>query len=222
MAFRKGLGNSLFAQRYSPLSVNDVKSYATQAFAKSNIAVLAGGLSTDALSAAVTKAFGSGTSSGSSLSGGSTQYFGGEQRVAIDSHANPSAKPSVTIAFGTTGKDASSADLKVLPHLVGGASSVKWCAGTSPLSVLTEKFPGSSITANLLPYSDASLFTVTVSAPTNEAVRDLAKQVASTVKEAGSAKEEEVKKAIAKAKLAEAGKFENSAGLVSVVAPSVG
>lgn len=219
IAFRRGLGNSLFAQQHSPVSAPDVKSFAQQAYCKSNVAVLGGGLSTEQLASAVKSAFGSGTASGGSLSGGSSQYFGGEQRVPLDAHST--GRPTITIAFGATGSAASSAELKVLPHLVGGASSVKWCAGTSPLSLVAEKVPGAEISANLLSYSDASLFTVTITAPTSEAVRDLAKSVVSTVKEAGNAKEEEVKKAIAKTKVAEATRFESTAGLLSVVAPAV-
>jgi len=219
LAFRRGLGNSLFAQSHSPVSADDVKSFAQQAYAKSNIAVLGGGISSDALSAAVSKAFGSGSAGGSSLNAGSSTYYGGEQRVALDTHANPNARPTMTIAFGSTGSP--SADLQVLPHLLGGVSSVKWCAGTSPLSLIAEKVPGATIEAALLPYSDASLFTVTISAPTAEGVKALAKEVASTVKEAASAKGDEVKKAIAKAKLADAARFDNTAGLLSVVASSV-
>lgn len=219
LAFRRGLGNSLFAQSHSPVSADDVKSFAQQVYAKSNIAVLGGGISTDALTAAVSKAFGSGSAGASSVNAGSSQYFGGEQRVPLDTHHNPNARPTVTIAFGSTGS--ASADLKVLPHLVGGASSVKWCAGTSPLSLIAEKVPGATIDAALLPYSDASLFTVTISAPTAEGVKALAKEVAATVKEAGSAKDEEVKKAVAKAKLADASRFDNTVGLLSVAAPHV-
>ena len=219
LAFRRGLGNSLFAQSFNPVSVNDVKNYANQAYAKGNIAVLGGGISTEALSAAVQKAFGSG-SGGSSLTSSSTQYFGGESRVAIDKHAYPDARPSLTIAFGSAGE--ASADLHVLPHLVGGASSVKWGVGTSPLAQIAEKVPGAEIKAALLPYSDASLFTVTVTAPTDAGVRSLAQEVASAVKAAGSAKDEEVKKAVAKAKVASATQFTNTAGLLSVAAPAVG
>lgn len=126
----------------------------------------------------------------------------------------------MTIAFGKTGD--ASADLRVLPHLVGGASSIKWGVGTSPLAVIAGKVPGAEIKADLLPYSDAALFTVTVSAPSAEGVKTLAKEVVAAVKEAGSAKEEDVKKAIAKAKVADASRFENTAGLLTVAAPGVG
>lgn len=219
LAFRRGLGNSLFAQEHSPVSIDDVRSFGQQAFAKSNIAVLGGGISTEALSAAVSKAFGGSAGGASSLNAGSSKYFGGETRVAIDTHHSHTHQPTLTIAYGSA--SAPSADLKVLPHLIGGASSVKWCAGTSPLSLAAEKIPGSKIETNLLPYSDASLFTVTITAPTSQGLKTLAQEVSQHVKSLGEAKDEGVKKAIAQAKVAEASKFGTSAGLLSVVAPSV-
>ena len=221
LAFRRGLGNSLFASPHSPVTANDVKAFAHQAYAKSNIAVLGGGISTEALSKAVQSTFGSGSASGvSGLSGGSTTYYGGEQRVPLDLHAGPSAQPTMVIAFGAAG--APTPEQKVIPHLLGGATSVKWCSGTSLLSLIADKVPGGSIETTLYPYSDASLFTVKISAPTSEGVRTMAKEVAVAIKGASGAKADEVKKAVAKAKMAEALKFETHAGLLSVAGPAVG
>ncbi|RXK39308.1 hypothetical protein M231_03387 [Tremella mesenterica] len=221
LAFRHGLGNSLFASPHSPVSVTDVKSFAQQAFAKSNIAVLGSGISTDALSKAVQKAFGSGSASGSStLAPGSTKYFGGEQRVPLELHANPAAQPTMIIAYGST--SAPSPELKVLPHLLGGVSSVKWCDGASPLSQAAAKVPGASAEAIILPYSDASLFGVIISAPTSEGVAMVAKDVALALKAAGKGvKDDEVKRAIAKAKFADATASERVASLISTAGPAL-
>ncbi|RSH87202.1 ubiquinol-cytochrome c reductase core subunit 1 [Saitozyma podzolica] len=219
-AFRRGLGNSLFASPHSPVSAADVKSFAQKAFAKSNIAVLGAGLSTDQLAKAVQSAFGSGSATGSSgLSGGSTTYYGGEQRVPLDVHAGPSAQPTLVIAYGSTG--APSADLKALPHLLGGVSALKWTPGSTPLSLAADKVPGASAKAFLLPYSDASLFGVVVTAPTSEGVAAVAKDVAAAIKAAGSAKDEEVKRAVAKAKFADATVLESSAGLIATAGASL-
>ena len=219
LAFRRGLGNSLFASPASPVSVNDVKSYAQQAFAKSNLAVIGTGISTEALAKSVDSAFGGGSGAASTLSTPAVKYYGGEHRVPFDGHGNPLARPTVTLAFGS--ESAPSADLKVLPYLLGGASSVKWNAGTAPLSLLADKVRGSTIDAKLYSYSDASLFAITVSAPTNEALKGLTKDVVSAVQDASKSSAEDVKKAVAKAKFAEASKYETVEGLIATAGSSV-
>jgi ubiquinol-cytochrome c reductase core subunit 2 len=126
----------------------------------------------------------------------------------------------LVIAYGSTG--APSADLKALPHLLGGVSALKWTPGSTPLSLAADKVPGASAKAFLLPYSDASLFGVVVTAPTSEGVAAVAKDVAAAIKAAGSAKDEEVKRAVAKAKFADATVLESSAGLIATAGASVG
>jgi ubiquinol-cytochrome c reductase core subunit 2 len=126
----------------------------------------------------------------------------------------------LVIAYGSTG--APSADLKALPHLLGGVSALKWTPGSTPLSLAADKVPGASAKAFLLPYSDASLFGVVVTAPTSEGVAAVAKDVAAAIKAAGSAKDEEVKRAVAKAKFADATALESSAGLIATAGASVG
>lgn len=216
VAFRRGLGNSLYASAHSPVSASDVQAYAQQAFAKSNIAVLGSGISTEKLQQAVQSAFGSGSGS-SSLSGGSTTYYGGEQRIALDSHSG--SQPTMVIAYGTTN---ASADLTVLPHLVGGESSIKWSAGSSPLSQAAAKVAGASARSFLIPYSDASLFGVVVAAPTSAGVATVAKDVVAALKSVNGAKDEDVKKAVAKAKFADALSLEQLDTFVSAASQKVG
>lgn len=220
LAFRRGLGNSLFVSPHSPLSVHDVKSYASKAFAKSNIAVFGTGISTDDLSKAVGKAFGSGTAStGGTLSGSSTKYYGGEQRIPLDLHSG-AGHPTMIIAFGSTGT--ASPDMSVIPHLLGGESALKWVPGTSPLSLAAEKVPGSKARSFVLPYSDASLVGVEISAPTSQGLNTLAKEVVSAVKSVGSSvKEEDLKKAIAGAKFTAASVVDSKEGLLASYGPQV-
>jgi len=214
LAFRRGLGNSLFASPYVPVTASEVKAFSQQAFAKSNIAVLGTGISTEALTKAVQTAFGAGSpSSASTLSGGSTTYYGGEQRVPLDVHANAFAQPTFIIAYGSA--SAASAEMKILPHLLGGRTSVKWTPGTSPLSLAAEKVPGAKAEAFFFSYSDASLLGVAISAPTSGGVRSVAMDVAKAIKSASSLKDDAAKKAIAKAKFAEASKFEHSESLMA-------
>lgn len=219
LAFRRGLGNSLFASPHSPVSAAQVKEFAQKAYAKSNIAVLGTGVSTDALNKAVQKTFGSSSGSGS-LSAGSSTYYGGETRVPLDVHAGPHAQPTMVIAFGNG--SAPSADLKVLQHALGGESSVKWSLGQSPLAQIASKVEGASAKSFLLPYSDASLFGVVVSAPTSQGVASVAKEVSSLLKSAGkSLKDEDVKRAVAKAKFASATSLERTEGLLFAAGQSL-
>lgn len=220
LAFRRGLGNSLFASPHVALTAEQVKEYGAKAYAKSNVAVVGTGISTEALEKAVSKAFGgaSASSAGSSASGPATKYFGGEQRLPLDVHAD--GKPTMIIAFGTTEASATPA-LAVLKNILGGESDLKWVPGTSPLSLAAEKVPGGSAKAFVLPYSDASLFGVVVSAPTSEGVKALAQDVAAAIKGLGKVGEEAVKKAVAKAKFEVASAVENKQGLIALAGPQV-
>lgn len=226
LAFRRGLGNSLYASPNSPITAEQVRDFASKAFAKSNIAVVGTGISTEALGKAVGAAFGSGSSSASSSGGsmgssssGST-YFGGEKRIAIDSHAFPAQQPTLVIAYGSG--SAPTPELKALPYVLGGTSPLKWAPGVSPLSLAADKVPGGSARSFLLPYTDAALFGVIVQAPTSEAVRALATEVASVLKSSGDKLgEEEFKRAVAQAKFAAASQLENKQGLIEAVAPQI-
>lgn len=220
VAFRRGLGNSIYAEPTSPVTLDAVKQYAQAAFAKSNIAVIGQGISTEALAAAVESTFGGEGAGASSLATPASQYFGGEARIAFDSHANPTAQPTLVIAYGAAG--AATPELSVLPHLLGGESSLKWAPGTSPLAQAAAKIPGASVRSFLTGYTDASLFGVVVSAPTAEAVRSLATEVAAAIKGAAAGvKDDELKRAVAKAKFAEATKLETADSLVAAVTPAV-
>ena len=224
LAFRRGLGNSLFASPVGPVSAADVKSFASKAFAKDNLAIFGTGISTEALSEAITKAFGgaSGSASGSQLSSSASKYYGGEQRIQLDLHAaefNAASRPTQIIAFGTT--DISSPELRVIPHILDGASSLKWVPGTKPLAIAASKIPGSKVSSFVLPYSDAALIGVEVSAPTSEGVKTLSKEVVELMKSLGAGSEEEVKKAVAAARFEQASQSENRLGLVASYGPRV-
>ncbi|GMK55246.1 hypothetical protein CspeluHIS016_0203020 [Cutaneotrichosporon spelunceum] len=220
VAFRRGLGNSIFASPHSPVTLDTVKSFAQAAFAKSNIAVVGQGISTEALAAAVTSAFGSGASSSSaSLQTDKSQYYGGEARIPLDTHSNPTAQPTLVISYGQVG--ATSPELAVLPHILGGQSSIKWSPGSTPLSKAAEKVAGATVRSFVTSYSDASLLNIVIQAPTNEGVRAVAQDVAAAVKGASGVKEDELKRAIAKAKFADATTLEHYASLVDAAAPAI-
>ncbi|KAJ9094091.1 hypothetical protein QFC21_006192 [Naganishia friedmannii] len=220
LAFRRGLGNSLFASPHTELTAENVKEYASKAFAKSNVAVIGTGISTEALEKAVAKAFGGASAAGgSSSSGPATQYFGGEQRLPLDLHA-AEGQPTMLIAFGSTDAAATPA-LAVLKNVLGGESDLKWVPGTSPLALAAAKVPGGKAKAFVLPYSDASLFGVLVSAPTSEGVKAIAGDAVAAIKALGQVNEEALKKAVAKTKFEVASVVENKEGLIALTGPQV-
>ncbi|KAI0341155.1 LuxS/MPP-like metallohydrolase [Trametopsis cervina] len=211
IAFRSGLGAPLLATEHAHVDVEGVKSYASSVFGKGNIAVLGTGISQEALTKLVEKSLGS-LSASSSPSGTPTAYYGGETRV--DSHG---AAETVFIGFGATG--APSPELAVLAAHLNPQPSVKWSEGTSPISAGLPK--GASVQTVFLPYSDATFFGLLVQGQTAEDVKTAGKAAVAALKAASSAKAEDVKKAVAKAKFAAATSTDSRSGLVTVLGSKV-
>jgi ubiquinol-cytochrome c reductase core subunit 2 len=218
LAFRSGLGESLFAVPDAHISVGDVQSYAGSAFGKGNVAVLGTGISPDTLARLVQKHLAPAPEAQTPTSA-TTTYHGGETRVAFSEH-NGHGPHTVFIGFGVPGQ--SRAELAVLATHLSPASSVKWSAGTSPLS--TTLPAGTSVQAVLLPYSDATLFGLLVHGKTPEGVTEAGKAAVKAFKGAASSngiKAEDLKKAVAKAKFVAASATEDRQGLVSAFASTV-
>jgi len=173
------------------------------------------------LSKAVQSAFGSGSGGSPTLSSGSSEYFGGESRVPLDIASDATASPTMVIAYGSAGTP--SPDMKVLPYIIGGDSSVKWLPGTSDLSIKAASIPGAKAQSFVLPYSDASLFGVVLTAPTSEALRELANIVVDDVTNVQNGKigKDAVKRAVAKAKFAEATRLEYADTMLASAGPAV-
>lgn len=210
VAFRNGLGNSLFASPHTAVDYSSAVSYAKSAFAPSNIAVLGSGVESGRLQSLVSEFFAS--SASSSLSAPSSTYFGGETRVA-----GHGALDTFLLAF--KGTSYSEVELSVLRYLLGGESSIKWSAGSSPLSKLASG--SSSAKAFNLAYSDAGLFGFVVQAPSAQ-VSPLATSVVSELKKAaGGVDAEALKQAVAKAKFAAASGLESRVGALEVVGAQV-
>ncbi|KAF8513528.1 Metalloenzyme, LuxS/M16 peptidase-like protein [Gautieria morchelliformis] len=214
LAFRSGLGESLFAEPNAHITVGDVQSYAGSAFGKGNVAVLGTGISQDTLARLVQKHLAPAPEAQTPTSA-TTTYHGGETRVPFSEHHG--RHNTVFIGFGVPGQ--SSAELAVLATHLSPASSVKWSSGTSPLS--TTLPAGTSVQAVLLPYSDATLFGLLVHGKTPEGVAEAGKAAVKAFKAAGSSngiKAEDLKKAVAKAKFVAANATEDRQGLVSAFA----
>ncbi|KAI5481542.1 hypothetical protein MNV49_002768, partial [Pseudohyphozyma bogoriensis] len=201
VAFRAGLGNSLFASPLNAVSHDAATSFAQSAFnSPSNFAVVATGVDNSLLKSLVSDFFVS-SSPSSALSSPAAAYFGGELRVPSVGH---SAVDHFLLGF--KGEAASGVDFAVLKHLLGGETSTKWNAGVSPLSKLASG--SSSVKAFNLGYSDAGLFGVYITAPTAQ-VQGLAQKAVSELQAiAKGASAEAVKTAVLKAKFEAAAAFD--------------
>ncbi|KAF9472629.1 LuxS/MPP-like metallohydrolase [Pholiota conissans] len=211
LAFRSGLGSSLFAPEHNSITVNDVKSFAATAFNKSNIAVVGTGIDQATLSDLVQKAFAKAKAASAATSPAS-KYFGGETRLT--GHGGPQ---TAFIGFGTTGS--SSAELATLAAHLSPTPSVKWSKGISPLSAIPE---GTSVTPIHLTYSDATLFGLLVQGPTVEGVKAAGTTAVSALKAAAqSIKAEDLTSAKAKAKFAAASAVDTREGLVAALGSKI-
>ncbi|GAA5821379.1 hypothetical protein JCM11251_004595 [Rhodosporidiobolus azoricus] len=214
LAFRKGLGNSLFASPHTAVDHSTAVSYAKASFSPSNYAVFGSNVDAGKLQSLVSEFFVAGPASSSSVSSSSSQYFGGEVRVPSHGH---SPIDQLLIAF--KGAARTEVEFAVLRFLLGGDVYTKWGQGESPLSKL--QTATTKAQAFNLAYSDAGLFGVSVSGKTADIEAAAKKAVAALKEVAGGAKEDAVKRAVAQAKFAAAAALETRAGQVEVVGEQV-
>lgn len=210
LAFRSGLGSSLFASPHQEVTLDDIKSFAASAFSKANVAVLGTGIDQATLSKLVDKTFSSAPSAPTPSSSPST-YFGGETR--LESHGGPQ---TVFIGYGVAGP--SDPAIATLSAYLSPTPSLKWSKGLSPLS---EVPPGTSVQSIYLPYSDATLFGLLVQGTTTAGVKEAGKLAVKALKEAGSIKAADLKKASAKAKFAAASSVDSRDGIINILGPKV-
>ncbi|KAF9458131.1 Metalloenzyme, LuxS/M16 peptidase-like protein [Collybia nuda] len=212
LAFRSGLGASLFAPSHNSLTVEDIKSFAASAFAKDNIAVLGTGIDQSVLAQLVEKSLSSASSTAATSSSASS-YFGGESR--IEAHGGPQ---TVFIGFGATG--APNAGLAALSAYLSPQPSVKWSQGLSPIAASLPA--GTTVQSVYLPYSDATLVGLLVQGTTAAGVKEAGKVAVQALKKASTGvSAEELKTAIAKARFNAASSLDSRDGLVSVLGSNV-
>lgn len=197
------------------LTEEAIFNFSANAYAKSNIAVVANGASQAELSKWVGQFFGEGQSTAAGLSGEATKYYGGEERTA---HASGN---SLVIAFPGSSSFTVGASYKpeiaVLAALLGGQSTIKWSTGFSLLAKAAAPFPGTSVVASNFAYSDAGLFTIQFNGSA-EAIRGASTEAVKTLKSiaGGSISKEDFTKAVALARYQALEDGQNTeAGLVS-------
>lgn len=206
LAFRYGLGASLYAGEHPHATEESLREYARTAFSKGNVAVVGQGISAETLTALFTphlKDVAAPTSKAS-------VYYGGETRVP------GSGTPTIFIGFGQAG--AASPELDVLSSYLSPTPSVKWSTGVGPLAANIPA--GATVESVLYNYSDAALFGFIVQAPTAEGVTAAAKAVVAGLK-ATAAKApaaEELKAAVAKSRFRAAQALEGRTGFAASTA----
>ena len=219
LAFHRGLGTPLVPASSTPLSkyLNEasIASFASSAYSKPNIAVVANGANQAELSKWVGEFFKDVSTSGSPLSSEATKYYGGEERIA---HGSGN---SFVIAFpGSSSFTAGGSykpEISVLAALLGGKSTIKWSPGFSLLAKAISSFPGASATTTHLAYSDAGLLAIEFTGSA-EAIRGAATEAVKALKSIadGSISNEDFTKAVALAKYNALEEGQNiEAGLVS-------
>ncbi|KAJ5908011.1 hypothetical protein N7495_000693 [Penicillium taxi] len=201
VAFHRGLGAPLTPSQSTPyekyLSGDALAKFAQSAYSKSNVAVVSSVPNSAEVSKWVGQFF-KDLPSAQALSAPATKYFGGEQRLPSKAgNAVVIAFPGSS-AFGTAGFKTESS---VLAALLGGESSIKWTPGFSLLSQATQGFNFLKVSTKNIAYSDAGLFTVTLTGAPDQ-VSAASKNVVDALKKtaAGEVSSEDIKKAIALAK----------------------
>ena len=229
LAFRKGLGNSLFATPHLGVDLLSAVAYARSSFSQpSGIAVLASGVDGKSFGSLVDDFYTGSTSSASSSSAAAISstskgsYYGGEMRVAHTAHGGGD-KGQLLVGF--QGGAQSAPEYAVLRSLLGGESSLKWANGTAPFSQLTPLVGGTYkpvVKSFNLPYSDAGLFGFFVSAPTDQ-VRDIATKAVQALKAVASGvKDNDLKRAIAATKFLAANVLESRVARQELIGSQVG
>jgi ubiquinol-cytochrome c reductase core subunit 2 len=220
LAFHKGLGTPLYSSSSTLLTKylneNSIQSFASSAYAKPNISVVANGSNQAELTKWVGEFFTDVPSSSSStLESQATKYYGGEERIAHDSGN------TMVIAFpgssSVTAGGSYKPEIAVLSALLGGKSSIKWSPGFSLLAKAASSFPGTSAATSHFAYSDAGLLTIQFGGSANS-IRGASAEAVKALKSIseGSINMEDFTKAVALAKYRALEEGQNiEAGLVS-------
>ncbi|QDS76905.1 hypothetical protein FKW77_004120 [Venturia effusa] len=209
LAFHRGLGEPLYPSSSTPLSkylnASTIEAYASAAYSKPNIAVVANGAENAELSKWVGEFFKNVRSAASAgvpaIESPQSKYCGGEERIA---HAGGN-----TVVLGFAGSSSFTGafykpEIAVLASLLGGESSIKWSSGFSLLAKATADFPGASISTKSQTYSDAGLLYVQIDGSARD-VAGAAFKAVETIKSvaSGQISKEDIIKAKAQAKFQE-------------------
>jgi ubiquinol-cytochrome c reductase core subunit 2 len=221
LAFRNGLGHSLYADSHATgnITAEDVRDLHARAVSNpSNVAVLGTGISTESLAKlfeTAVSAHKASTPTPSAVPAPASAYHGSTTRVA--SAHGPQV---VFIGFGSTAS-ASVPALHALAAHLNPAPALKWAGSSAPVASAIPA--GINARSVLLPYSDATLIGVLLEGKDAAALKEGAKAVVSAFKDAAAGKvgKEELARAVARAKFQLAAGVEAREGYVGAFGPKV-
>ncbi|KAH9823811.1 Metalloenzyme, LuxS/M16 peptidase-like protein [Melampsora americana] len=209
LAYRRGLGHSLFATPHPQISHRSAVEFALQSFAQSSQNLVIGtGLESDSLVELVNQFFKPTTSTTSTTTTSpstteKSKYYGGEIRLSAVEGSH--GKDTFLIAF-EGGDHSTKPEFTILQHLLGSSPNlVKWSNGTTPIASLPLK-------SFHLPYSDSGLFGFLVNTSSDQ-VKSVTNQALSELKKIASGDgvdEESVKRSVKKAQFLVASGLESN------------
>lgn len=205
-----GVGSTLFANPAVPVKLDDVKSFASKAFTRSNLAIVASGLSHEQVEALIAQNFAD-VPAGESLLPPPAQYYGGDHRAPIsDAHGHPLPQDHFFLAF-EAGSHSNPAAVAVLQALLGGESSVKWSHGITPLARINQQVDGANVRSFNTISQGTGLVGLHVAAPQGK-VTDAAKMAVQALQNvaSGAPAAEDFNRAVANAKFSAAMRHEGA------------
>jgi ubiquinol-cytochrome c reductase core subunit 2 len=224
LAFRNGLGYSLYADSHATgnITAEDIRDLHAHAVSNpSSVAVLGTGISTESLAKLFETAVSAHKASAktpvvpSATPVPATAYHGGAARVS-----SAHGPQTIFVGFGSTAS-ASVPTLHALAAHLNPEPALKWAASSAPVA---SGIPaGIHARSVLLPYSDATLVGVVLEGSDGAALREGAKAVVGAFKDAAGGKvgKEELARAVARAKFQLAAGVEAREGYVGAFGPKV-
>ncbi|RIA99138.1 Metalloenzyme, LuxS/M16 peptidase-like protein [Glomus cerebriforme] len=210
VAFRHGLGNSLFANATTKVTSSEqVKAFSNKVYTAPNITVVGTSVNHKELVSLTDKLFEkvSHTIPSTPIP---SKYFGGEARIATSGSSH--------FVLGFEGAPIGTSEytiLQVLRAHLDGETHTKWGDGVTPLAQLANKLKDVQISSFNAGYSDAGLFGIYVSgAPTS--IYATARAVAEHLKHVFHISKEDFQRAVAKAKYHTAASFDTRASKIEL------
>ncbi|CAG8622022.1 8614_t:CDS:2 [Funneliformis mosseae] len=195
VAFRHGLGNSLFANATTKVKdVDQIIAFANKVYTASNITVIGTSVNHKEL-VSLTDRFFEGVNHAVPTTPIPSKYFGGESRIAATGESH--------FVLGFEGAPAGTPDYSILQVLrahLSGETHIKWGDGVTPLAQTANRLKDVQIGSFNVGYSDAGLFGLYMSGePTSvyAAARAVAEQLKHT---AHGISKEDFRRAINKVK----------------------
>ncbi|CAG8502052.1 16731_t:CDS:2 [Acaulospora colombiana] len=203
IAFRHGLGNSLFANESTKITNSqDVSAFANKVYIAPNITVVGTSVNHQELLNLTDDLF-QNISHASPFTPIPSKYYGGEARIAAEGISH------YVLAFaGAPAGTPDYATLQVLRSLIDGEKHTKWGEGVNVLAKTVNKFEGTRGSAFNVGYSDAGLFGVHTSGIATSVYQVLRAVVEELKRASSSVPKENFDQALAKARSSVAATYE--------------